>query len=284
MTAGCTSAPSSCAGASDRQTPHRQRAEGQVGGNTGPTQVSLPMRPTVMAWRSCVFAHTLVLGWGIALAAPAAWAKEGACFGGAPEVVARNQPMAGELRVQGRKLFWTSGGRIRSLDLAGGKGGDGRRRRDHSGAGRRRPASPPLPATSCGCWIAGGGKPVCWSTVGGIWRSRWRSLPLASTAASSTSGARHPTIALKKQPGSSACRLTALARPSGSRWNPMARRRSWSRAATWSGVTSSRTGLSSTDAGWARARTHAATSAGLWRGGRWPPRRRPQIGRPPSTS
>ena len=74
-----------------------------------------------MAWRSSVFAHTLVLGWGIALAAPAAWAKEGACFGGAPEVVARNQPMAGELRVQGRKLFWTSGGWIRSLDLAGGK-------------------------------------------------------------------------------------------------------------------------------------------------------------------
>ena len=47
-----------------------------------------------MAWRSCVFAHTLVLGWGIALAAPAAWANEGACFGGAAEVVARNQPMA----------------------------------------------------------------------------------------------------------------------------------------------------------------------------------------------
>ena len=75
-----------------------------------------------MAWRGSVIAHTLVLGTGIALASgtASATATDAECFGGAPELVVRDQPQAWELQVHGRTLLWTSRGRIRSLDLDAG--------------------------------------------------------------------------------------------------------------------------------------------------------------------
>ena len=76
----------------------------------------------MMARRGSVIAHTLVLGSGIALASgtASATATTPECFGGAPELVVRNQPQAWELQVHGRTLLWTSRGRIRSLDLDAG--------------------------------------------------------------------------------------------------------------------------------------------------------------------
>ena len=151
-----------------------------------------------------------------------------------PEVVARNRTDGRRAPRSGAQAVLDVGGPDSQPGPRRREGGDGRRRRDHSGAGRRRPGLrlSPQPAVAAGL-------PEGKARVLVDGRRHLEDALVQSSVGVYGGyvyfGARHPTIALRKQPGSSARRSTALARPSGSRWNPMARRRSWSRAATWSG-------------------------------------------------
>ena len=73
-----------------------------------------------MARRHAVIAHALVVASVIVPATGTASPSAPVCFGGAPEVVVRDQPQAGDLRIHGRKLLWTSRGWVRSFDLDAG--------------------------------------------------------------------------------------------------------------------------------------------------------------------